>query len=110
MLDALYGIEFVSNKLESGYGVVIVEKGRILGGGSSFVYIGSYTESNGVVVAKVHCKNDRRILGSVFGEVYEFNLVLEGVSAPSEFVIQGYMVENPAMRVGVKLSRRAEIP
>lgn len=25
-------------------------------------------------------------------------------------VIEGYMVENPAMRVGVKLSRRAEIP
>ncbi len=38
MLEALYGVEFTSNMNYGGYGVVVLETGRILGGDSSFVY------------------------------------------------------------------------
>ena len=37
MLEAMWGVEFGSNQ-DGGYGVVILETGRILGGDSSFIY------------------------------------------------------------------------
>lgn len=110
MVEALYGIEFASNQNDGGYGVVVLETGRIFGGDSSFVFIGSYEVKNGKVIANVKCSNDRKILRSVFGDIDEFNLHLEGEPSEKEFILQGHMVENPSMRLGVKLTRRAELP
>jgi hypothetical protein len=109
MLEAMYGIEFVSNNNDGGYGVVIFETGRILGGDSSFVYVGSYEVKNCLVYADIKCTNDRN-LQSIFGDIEEFNLHLEGKPEHDEFIIQGHMIENPSMKIGVKLTRRAELP
>lgn len=110
MIEALYGVEFVSNMNDGGYGVVVLETGRVLGGDSSFVFIGDYEVKDGIVYAKVKCTNDRNMLQSIFGDIKEFNLNLEGKHAHNEFILQGHMIENPAMKIGVKLTRRAELP
>lgn len=110
MIEALYGIEFVSNMNDSGYGVVVLETGRILGGDSSFTYIGDYEVKNGTVYANVRCTNDRKMMQSVFGNINEFNLCLEGTLAEKEFILQGHVTENPTMKIGIKLTRRAELP
>ena len=110
MIEALYGIEFASNVDDGGYGVVVLETGRILGGDSSFVFVGSYEIMNSIVSAEVKCTNDRKFLRSIFGDIDEFNLHLEGVPAHDEFILQGHMIENPSMRIEVKLTRRAELP
>ncbi|WP_430433299.1 hypothetical protein [Methyloversatilis sp.] len=109
-IEALYGIEFASNMNDGGYGVVVLETGRVLGGDSSFVFVGSYTVNNGTVIANVKCTNDRKTLLSVFGDINEFNLHLEGKPDEKEFILQGHMIENPTMRIGIKLTRRAELP
>ena len=109
-LEAMYGIEFVSNNDYGGYGVIIFETGRIFGGDSSFVYIGSYEVKNEIVHAEVKCTNDRKIFQSVFGNIDEFNLHLKGKPEYNEFILQGHMVENPKMEIGVRLTRRAELP
>lgn len=110
MIEALYGIEFASNVNDGGYGVVVLETGRILGGDSSFVLVGSYEVRNGVVSADVKCTNDRKLLRSIFGDLDEFNLHLEGTPEYDGFILQGHMIENPSMRLEVKLTRRAELP
>jgi hypothetical protein len=110
MLEALYGLEFESNLNDGGYGVVVLETGRVLGGDSSFVYVGSYEVKNGVVKAKVKCTNDRKSLASVFGDIDEFNLHLEGTPSPKQFTLQGHMIEDPSKRIAVKFTRRAELP
>lgn len=113
MIEAMYGIEFVSNVTvnNGGYGVVVLETGRVLGGDSSFTYIGSYEAKNGRVTAKVKCNNDRKLLPSVFGNFDVFTLQLEGnVGDFKELVLQGHMVEHPNMKIGIKLTRRAELP
>jgi len=110
MLEALWGLEFASNKNDGGYGVVVLETGRILGGDSSFVFVGSYEVKNEKVYAKVKCTNDRKLLQSVFGDINEFNLELEGIPSHDEFILQGHMIENPSMKIGIKLTRRAELP
>jgi len=109
MIEAMYGVEFVSQEM-SGYGVAVLETGRILGGDTSFVYIGSYEVTNGIVSAQVKCTNDRDVLPSVFGDIKEFNLDLQGTLNDKEFILQGHMVENPNLSIGIKLTRRAELP
>jgi hypothetical protein len=112
MLEALYGVEFQSNQNDGGYGCVVLETGRILGGDSSFVFVGSYEQKNGVIEAEIKCTNDRKLLQSIFGDLNEFTLKVKGIpdTEHKEFIVQGYMVENPTMKVGVKLTRRAELP
>ncbi len=110
MLEAMYGVEFVSNMDDGGYGVVILETGRILGGDSSFVFVGNYEVKNGIFIADIKCTNDRNTLLSIFGDITEFNLHLEGKPKHNEFVVQGHMKENPEMKIAVKLTRRAELP
>lgn len=110
MLEAMYGIEFVSNTNDVGYGVVILETGRVLGGDSSFVFVGKYEVKNGIMHTDVKCTNDRNLLPSIFGDIKEFSLRLEGKPDYKEFLLQGHMIENPAMKIAVKLTRRAELP
>jgi T3SS negative regulator,GrlR len=110
MLEALWGLEFGSNLNDGGYGVVVLETGRVLGGDSSFIYVGSYELNNGVVTAQVKCTNDRKSLTSVFGDIAEFNLHLEGTPSHDQFILQGHMIENPSMKIEVKFTRRAELP
>ena len=110
MLEAMYGIEFISNINIAGHGVVILETGRILGGDSSFVYVGSYEVKNENIHATVKCTNDRESLQSVFGDIKEFNLILDGKPDHNEFTLQGHMVEKPEMQIALKLTRRAELP
>ena len=110
MIEALYGVEFVSNMNNGGYGVAVLETGRILGGDSSFVFVGDYEVKNGIVHANIKCTNDRETLESIFGDLKEFNLHLEGAPNEKEFILQGNMLENPDMKIAVKLTRRAELP
>jgi len=110
MLEAMWSVEFISNLNDSGYGVAIFETGRILGGDSSFTFIGSYEVVNGNVQAKVKCSNYREALPSIFGDMKEFNLVFEGVPAQNEFEVCGYIPENTQMRIKAKLTRIAELP
>ncbi len=110
MIEALYGIEFASNLNSGGYGVAVLETGRILGGDSSFVFVGNYGVKNSILYADVKCTNDRKLLQSIFGDLDEFNLRLEGAPAHDEFTMQGHMIENPSMKISIKLTRRAELP
>ena len=110
MIETMYGVEFVSNQFFSGYGVAVLETGRIWGGDTSFVYIGSYEVKNGIAYAKVKCTNDHGLLASVFGDLKEFNLELQGALNANEFTLQGHMVEIPSFSIGIKLTRRAELP
>lgn len=110
MLEAMYGLEFESNLDDGGYGVVVLETGRIFGGDSSFVYIGSYRMEGELIKADIKCTNDRGMMESIFGNIQQFNLKLEGLPQQHEFILQGHMVENPSMMIVVKFTRRAELP
>lgn len=110
MLEAMYGVEFASNMNNGGYGIAVIETGRILGGDSSFVYVGNYELKNGVLHAEIKCTNDRESLQSIFGDIKEFTLHLEGKPEHNGFIMEGHMAENTNMKIGIKLTRRAELP
>ena len=124
MIEAMYGVEFVSNVNhlqgnrgidDMGYGVVIFETGRILGGDSSYVYVGEYAIDNSILKVNVKVTNDRKVLTSIFGNFDEFRLTGQATIKDRgylirEFIVYGEMMENPALKIAVKFTRRAELP
>lgn len=110
MTEAMYGIEFSSNEGNSGYGVVVLETGRIFGGDSSFLYIGHYHVDDGMLIAEVKCTNDRKILDSIFPGLDAFTVQVSGAPSGEEFVLKGHVVGDHARKIEIKLTRRAELP
>ena len=110
MLEAMYGVEFVSSQSGGGYGVAIFETGRVFGGDSSMVYIGNYQLKGDFLRVDVECTNDHSVLPSVFGNIKQFNLELEGKPARDRFVLTGTMVEDRSMQIAIQFTRRAELP
>jgi len=47
---------------------------------------------------------------SIFGPLRQFTLRLAGTPAQQQFMLHGDVVENPSLKIGIRLSRRAELP
>lgn len=110
MIEALWSVEFVSNVQGFGAGVAVLETGRVLGGDSQYMYVGSYEIDNHQATVKINVKHYSGVANSIFGGAKEFNLVLEGTPAQDQFEFHGYVVENPELKIGIRLTRRAELP
>lgn len=110
MVEALWSVKFLANTSAFGSGVVVLETGRILGGDTNFVYVGSYNIANGVATADV----DVTLYGddsfSVFGPANKLRLTLSGVPAHEFFKMTGHVAGRPELRLVVEFTRRAELP
>nr|CRH06373.1 protein of unknown function [Candidatus Magnetococcus massalia] len=111
MIDALYDVEFVSNVKTGGHGIVIFHDGLVMGGNASFVYMGTYGIDDGLISAKISCKNDIGVMATIFGDPIEFSFTLTGkVGDEEEIVLKGALIDDPTKLVFMKLNRRAELP
>ena len=111
MIEAMYGVEFLTKAGNSGYGVAVLETCRIFGGDSSMTYIGDYSVENGRVKASVKVTNDRGVNPSIFGDnAKQYTLELEGEVEDSEIVLQGHRTDDKTKEIGIRLTRRCELP
>ncbi len=110
MIEALWSVEFASNVQMQGAGVAVFETGRILGGDAGYYYIGSYKIKDSHITADIRVVNYRGGPTSIFGPIPEFNLRVAGTVQTPMFEVEGQMIENPALRIRVRLTRRAELP
>jgi len=110
MIEALWSVEFISNLQGAGAGVAVFETGRVLGGDAGFTYIGTYQANGGTLKAEVVVSKYNATGFSVFGDLQKFTLRLEGVPKHDTFDVQGYVVENPNLKIVIRLTRRAELP
>lgn len=110
MIEALWSVEFGSNVQMQGAGVAVFETGRILGGDAGYYYVGSYKIKDSAITADIKVVNYRGQSTSIFGPIPEFNLSVSGTVRNPTFEVEGQMVENPAMRIRIRLTRRAELP
>lgn len=111
MLEALWSVEFQSNFGMHGNGVAVFETGRILGGDSTMIYLGSFKVENGVIHSDIGVRKYANAPGitSVVG-LNEFNLKVTGKPDPQTMVLSGYVVEDPARKITIRAIRRAELP
>jgi hypothetical protein len=68
--------------------VTLTEDGQVLGGDSSFTYIGTYTQSGNSLTAAMHVKRYSTDIPGVLG-MDEFDMNLTGVLQGSTIVVQG---------------------
>ena len=112
MLEALWSVEFGSNQGILGAGVAVFETGRVLGGDSAFMYVGSYEVDRGTVTSNIRVSKYNNLSGmqSVFGPLNEFNLKLTGQANPKLMALSGHVVENPELKITINAVRREELP
>lgn len=109
-IEALWAVQFVSTAQRVGGGVVVYETGRILGGDSAFVYVGSGGVKDGIFSATVACKQYGGGMESVFGPIKEFTLQLSGPVDEQCMQLRGSIVGYPQMQLTAILTRAAELP
>lgn len=111
MLEALWSVEFQSSFGMHGNGVAVFETGRVLGGDSTMIYVGSFRVENGAIDADINVKKYANVPGmvSVVG-LNDFNLKVTGKPDTQSMTLVGYVVEDPARRITINAVRRAELP
>jgi hypothetical protein len=111
MLEGLWTIEFVSNVETYGAGVVVFESGRILGGDSSYNYLGTFRVKNEIVEADVEGTHHSGQAHSIFGFRPKFKLKLSGKPQVPLMELKAHFVDNPLMgELSARLTWRAELP
>jgi len=112
MLEALWSVEFGSNVGGFGAGVAVFETGRVLGGDSAFMYVGSYRTENGVVYSDIRITkyNNLSDMQSIFGPLTSFSLKVSGKADAKEMVLTGSVVEHPQLQITIKAVRCVELP
>lgn len=111
MIEALWSVEFQSSFGLQGNGVAVFETGRVFGGDSAMIYVGSFKVENGVIHSEINVKKYAHVQNiiSVVG-LDDFNLLVTGTPAQNEMALSGYVIEDPARKITIKAIRRAELP
>ena len=110
MLEALWSVSFISNVEGFGSGVAVLDTGRVLGGDAQRFYVGSYNVENGIANATVTVTPCAGPSMTLFGHAKKLTLKLTGKPERSEFALQGFVVENPALNSRIHFTRLAELP
>ncbi len=111
MLEALWSVEFLSTTTQGyGAGVIVFESNRAFGGDAQYFYIGRYELVHDTLKAEAKVTHYAGLPNSVFGPRKEFTLKLEGKIAEPMFDLKGYLVEQPGMKIIVRLTKRADLP
>ncbi|MGA8864093.1 MAG: GrlR family regulatory protein [Gallionella sp.] len=111
MLEALWSVDFKSSFGMHGNGVVVFETGRLFGGDSTMIYVGSYKVEHGIIHAEIEVRKYTNVPGmvSVVG-LDTFNLTVNGPLGQHELLLSGHVVEDPSRKITIKAIRRAELP
>jgi hypothetical protein len=104
------------NSGTAGGGVIAIQNQRILGGDSSYMYQGTLQVNGNVVTGNIEVTRHSSFMSpSIFGGTENFHLNLSGTMGdekldPSQRLdLEGYMVENPSLKIRVNGVRRADL-
>jgi hypothetical protein len=93
-----------------GGGVVLLSKGKVLGGDSGYAYFGTFKELNRTLTAHILVQNFLPGIPNVLGVVGDFeldlNVTVEGDIAKGTASLS----KQRAMGIAVKLTKRSELP
>lgn len=110
MVEAMWSVQFITNEVTGGFGIVVLETERVMGGDSSYLYTGRYRMEHGTLHGKIRVRKYAPGNQSVFGDIPEFNLTLQGTPAQRSWELVGVMDEAPDKRITIRLERQDELP
>lgn len=110
MLEALWTIKFITDNDNYGGGVIVFETGRIFGGDHGYYYIGEYSTDQDQIQARVTVKRHASEAQSIFGDVAEFELHVEGEINEPDMMVFGYRPGASEYEIGIALHKVTELP
>ncbi len=109
-IDGFWTVNFDSNSGNLGSGVVVIDKGRVFGGDSGFMYTGNVNVEGSIVHVDIDISRHSDFpIQSIFGQMSNFHLKVSGSPNSENFVLTGNLVENPALTITIVGVRRAEL-
>jgi T3SS negative regulator,GrlR len=109
-IDGFWTVNFDSNRGSIGSGVAVIDKGRIFGGDSIFMYTGNVKIENSVIHADIYVSRHSDVLSpSIFGQISNFQLKVSGSADSENLVLTGHMVENPDLSITLVGTYRADL-
>ncbi len=108
--NGLWTIDFISTINLIGSGVLIMNQGRLLGGDQGFYYSGSYnrtpTNEFSAQIKVTRFKSDHI---SVFGNLGQFTLNLQGTLHDRSFVGVASVKEQPSQKIRIEGIKKEEL-
>jgi hypothetical protein len=108
MVDGLWTVLYFGPHGEGG-GVVVLNKGRVLGGDSGFFYEGSYEVIDGVFRGRVSVKNFVNTVPNVIGIVGDFDLLMDVKIEGNSMKGTGALATAPDAKIAVLLTKRTNL-
>lgn len=108
-IEQLWSLEYISGLSSESGGVVVLEKGKIIGGDNNYFYIGSYELKDSKFSATIDVKHYSKKYNSLFGKREELIIKLDGNYNDEEMLLTGHMLEDPSIEIHVRLKYHAYI-
>lgn len=106
--EALWSIEFIDNQEHHGGGIAVFYRDRIMGGNSSFTYIGKYKLRGDEISCQVTLKRFNDNDTGIYKDEYTLNM--KGKYHDLEFIATGSPEDNEDLIFAVQCTRQGEIP
>ena len=109
MVEGLWTVEFRSSLGLMGFGTVIFEGGRVVGGDGGYYYKGTYEISGESISGKLFVKKFNEGYNSVFGPVEAFNLQASGTASDSVMILLASAAELPNLKMSIVCTKREDL-
>ncbi len=108
MIDGLWIVQY-HGPAGVGGGVVVFTNGKVLGGDSGFVFVGTYEEKGDELKARVSSTNFDPNIQSVLGIPGNHDLAIEGKIKGDKIDATGALVAYPDTKIVVQLARHYKL-
>jgi hypothetical protein len=109
MIEGFWIVQFEGMRGNGG-GVAMFIKGKVFGGDTGYLYLGSYQMQGDTVKAHVNVTRFLPDIPSVLGVVGDFELNIVGKLDGDVINGTGSLVNSQAAGIAVKLTKRAKLP
>jgi hypothetical protein len=109
MLEGFWIVQY-EGMAGNGGGVVLFIEGRVFGGDSGYMYMGSYETQADSVRAQVKVQNFLPNVPSVLGTVGDFELQIDGKVVGDIIKGTGSIPNSKAVGIALKLTKKADLP
>lgn len=108
MIEGLWTIEF-SSPIGFGTGVVVFTDKRLLGGDEGYYYFGEYTVDDHHIGGKAEVVRFDKNSLSVFGDMDNFTLNLDGKVSENSIVGVASLADRPELKAQIRCTKKAEL-
>lgn len=104
LVDGLWTVEFATS-LGQGSGVATFVDGNVLGGDSSYYYVGRYSASGSSIKARLTVMHYSGPMSNVFGPLREIQLEIDGAFSGDLIMARGHIPTARHMQMSLRLKR-----